>query len=62
MKSKNKTYPVKEVLNTNSAIRVPGAPKDLAGQIEPSSNTSLALYEVQGFSTTPTMCKNQNFH
>ena len=42
------------MLKTNSATRVPGAPNDLAGQIEPSSNTSLALYESQGFSTRPT--------
>ena len=50
----NKSHPVKEVLKTNSATRVPGAPNDLAGQMEPSSNTSLALYESQGFSTRPT--------
>lgn len=53
-KEKQEAHPVKEVLKTNSATRVPEAPKDLADHTEPSSNTSLALYELQGFSRSPT--------
>jgi len=47
------TYPVNDVLKTTSPTWVPEAPNDLAFQIEPSSNTSLASEFFHGLSALP---------